>query len=182
MNEFIKNEFTKNYMSSTFLLLGTNLGNRFENLRQALKLITTNVGEIISSSSVYETEPWGKKEQPPFFNQIISVETSHKSSKLIDVLKNIEKFFGNRIPHSWDARILDIDILYINSQIINNQELNIPHPYIPFRKFTLIPLVEIAPNFIHPVYRLSNAELLASCTDTSTVLSTKQCGEKNDLK
>jgi len=169
-------------MSVAFLLLGANLGNRNENILTAKKQLEVSAGKIIMSSSVSETEPWGKIHQPAYLNQVLILETTLLPYRLLDATKTIEKNFGERIPHSWNAREMDIDILYYDSQVINNQLINIPHPYIPFRKFTLTPLVEIAPDFIHPVYRLSNAELLGCCLDTSTVLSTKQCGEKSVQK
>jgi 2-amino-4-hydroxy-6-hydroxymethyldihydropteridine diphosphokinase len=153
----------------SFILLGTNLGDRRANLFQAIDLLSCFVGDIIKESSIYETAPWGVSNQPNYFNQVVQFETDLDAEELLLTTQQIEEKMGredkgNRLP-----RIIDIDILYIDNQVVNKKHLKIPHPEIPNRRFTLIPLVEIAPNFIHPALQKTNADLLKLCQDTLAV-------------
>ena len=135
-----------------YLSLGSNIGNRRKNLESAVKeLDKTNV-KLIKLSSLYETKPIGPK-QRNFYNVAGKFTTNFKSQELLKVIKNIEKNLGRKKTYHWGPRIIDIDILFYGTQIIKKENLIIPHKEIPNREFVLVPLKEISPKFIHPVYK-----------------------------
>jgi 2-amino-4-hydroxy-6-hydroxymethyldihydropteridine diphosphokinase len=148
-----------------YLLLGSNLDNRWKTLEKARTLIHNRVGEIYKSSKVYETAPWGNTTQPAFLNQVIIIRSALTPKKILSKTQSIETELGRIRKEKWGERSIDIDILYYNSQIYNTPNLKIPHPEIQNRRFTLVPLVEIAAKFLHPVLLKSNAELLTNCSD-----------------
>jgi len=148
-----------------FLLLGTNQGNRHQNLAMARQLITKNAGKILIFSAVYKTAAWGKPEQPDFYNQVMEIETDEPVEELLTKLQQIELEMGRIRIEKWGPRIIDIDILFFGQQIVNTATLTLPHPGIPERRFTLVPLAEIASGFQHPVLKLNVKALLASCKD-----------------
>jgi 2-amino-4-hydroxy-6-hydroxymethyldihydropteridine diphosphokinase len=152
-------------MIRTFLLLGSNLGDRQDYLDKARALAKKRVGKIVAISSVYQTAAWGNTEQQAFLNQVIGVETKLTPDQLLGVIQDIENSLGRTREGKWAARTLDIDILFYGDKIIKNEQLTIPHPEIANRKFTLEPLMEIEPEFIHPVLKKSIQKLLAICTD-----------------
>ncbi len=152
-------------MNGVFLLLGSNLGNRQENLEIALQHILAKGMAIKNKSALYQTAAWGETRQPEFFNQAIAIQCPLPPEDLLSILKNIEKEMGRKSVERWRERLIDIDILYFNQQIVDKEMLKIPHPQIPFRRFTLVPLVEIAPQLIHPMLKISQSELLLQCTD-----------------
>ena len=156
-------------MNEVYLLLGSNEGTPEHNLLVAWQQIATRCGKIIHHSSIYETEAWGLKEQNNFLNQALLITTSLKPSELLIVLKQIEKETGRVESTKWGPRVIDIDILFYNTEIIDLPELKIPHPYIQERRFTLAPMHEIAPDFVHPVLGKTMTELLAICRDNSEV-------------
>jgi 2-amino-4-hydroxy-6-hydroxymethyldihydropteridine diphosphokinase len=156
-------------MIEVYLLLGSNEGKPEKNLAAARKLIAERCGEIIVASSLYETEAWGIKEQNNFLNQAILLKTTLSPTKLLSALKNIEKEIGRVETIHWGPRVIDIDILFYGVQVINLPELKIPHPYIQDRRFTLAPVSQIAPNFVHPVIGKTIEELLMVCKDNSEV-------------
>ena len=152
-----------------FLLLGTNLGDRTSNLGQAIEAIDQQVGKIISASSVFETSAWGKTDQPAFLNQALEVFTPLEAEDLLTQLLSIEERLGRKRHKHWGERIIDIDILFFGDEIYTSPRLQIPHPQLGNRKFTLIPLNEIAPNFVHPLLKKSVSDLLAVCPDPLSV-------------
>lgn len=152
-------------MNGKYLLLGTNQGDRINNLIVAAEHIEKKVGRIIRRSSVYETEAWGYHDQPPFCNQVIVVETNLTPGMLLQEVKQIEKDMGRIKREKWRERLIDIDILYYENNIINTGSLIIPHPELQKRNFTLIPLCEIAAEEIHPVFGKSNRQLLEASPD-----------------
>ena len=153
------------------LLLGTNLGDKLQNLGNASHLIKVRAGNIISQSKVYKTEPWGNTDQDEFYNQVLVVESELTPKNLLQELLSIERELG-RIRHKkWGERLIDIDILYYGSMVINDKDLIIPHPEIPNRRFTLVPLVEIDKDFTHPILLKTNDQLLKICNDPLNVLS-----------
>ncbi len=156
-------------MNKVYILLGANLGNPTEQIGQAIKYIDRTIGKIIARSSLYETEAWGVEEQPPFFNQVILVKTDLLPSALLDACQEIENSLGRVRHKKWDTRIIDIDILYFNEECINTPRLIVPHPYLHFRRFTLVPLCEIAPEYVHPQLLKTNKELLDASTDPLSV-------------
>jgi 2-amino-4-hydroxy-6-hydroxymethyldihydropteridine diphosphokinase len=152
-----------------YLLLGSNLGERSEILFQACEKISRTVGKIVTYSSVYETEPWGNHQQPWFYNQALTVDTSLSAFEIISAAMEIEKSCGRERQERWGPRMLDIDLLMYGQEIYQTDELTLPHPRLPHRKFTLVPLAEIAPQLVHPVLRITVEEMLQACTDRLTV-------------
>jgi 2-amino-4-hydroxy-6-hydroxymethyldihydropteridine diphosphokinase len=152
-----------------FLLLGANLGERESTLKQAIELISDRISSVTMQSQLYETAPWGVIDQPAFLNQVIQIETELPPMKVLEQTLKIEKQLGRERRLRWGARMIDIDILYYADLILEDTELQLPHPRLHERRFTLVPLTEIAPDFIHPVLKKTNQELLNECTDTSLV-------------
>ncbi|MDO3642753.1 2-amino-4-hydroxy-6-hydroxymethyldihydropteridine diphosphokinase [Mucilaginibacter sp. L3T2-6] len=139
-------------MKSVFLLLGSNLGDRQYFLRQAIALIDTRVAKVIKTSSIYETQSWGKSDAPDYLNQVIVLETEATAQEVLDKILNIELMLGRKREEKWGSRTIDIDILFYGDEIINEEGLHIPHPELHNRRFTLEPLKEIAPDLRHPVF------------------------------
>jgi 2-amino-4-hydroxy-6-hydroxymethyldihydropteridine diphosphokinase len=156
-------------MNNVYLLIGGNMGERMANLAAARNRINIDCGRITASSSIYETEAWGYKEQPAFLNQALAIETSLEAEKLMEEILKIEMALGRKREIPLGPRIIDIDIIYFNDEIINSSNLTIPHPSMADRKFVLTPLVEIAPAFIHPILLKTNQVLLKECGDSSVV-------------
>jgi 2-amino-4-hydroxy-6-hydroxymethyldihydropteridine diphosphokinase len=155
---------------NVILLLGTNIGEKIENLERARLELTSDIGEIITESAIYKTEPWGLKAQDFFLNQVIVIETELRPMRIIENIWAIEKRMGrNKIEH-WGPRIIDIDILFYGDMIFEADNLKIPHPMLHERKFTLVPLVEIMPKFNHPLLGKSMHQLLLDNMDSSKVI------------
>ena len=121
--------------------------------------------EVEQTSSIYETAAWGKTDQQNFLNQVIEISTNLSSTALLERILAIEKQIGRIRKEMWGERIIDIDILYYANEVIKSQRLVIPHPYLHERRFTLEPLHEIAPNFVHPVFNKTTSSLLNECKD-----------------
>lgn len=156
-------------MKSIYILLGANLGDRIAQLKGASEAIESSIGKITKASTIVETEAWGVEDQPSFLNQIIEVKTFLNPIEALETCQTIENKLGRVRSEKWGARVIDIDILYYEHDVVNLPNLQIPHPYIQERKFTLIPLVEIAPDYIHPILKKSNTELLSLCEDSLEV-------------
>lgn len=152
-------------MNSVFLITGGNIGNRRKNLQTAAAFIEKQLGNIIQSSKIYETEAWGIRDQNSFYNQVHMIETELSANTLIKKILRIEEEMGRIRTIKNAARIIDIDILFFNDDIVNEQNLTIPHPEIINRRFVLMPLDEIAPAMIHPVYQKSIHQILLMCKD-----------------
>jgi 2-amino-4-hydroxy-6-hydroxymethyldihydropteridine diphosphokinase len=154
---------------SIFLLLGSNLGERLMILESARKHIAERVGNVSVQSSVYETEPWGVAEQPAFLNQVLKVETEHAPEEVLRIILDIEHELGRIRYERWGARVIDIDLLYYSDFVLNTARLTLPHPRLQDRRFTLVPLAEIAPDFIHPLLQKTSEALLKICPDDGVV-------------
>ncbi|MDQ3393630.1 MAG: 2-amino-4-hydroxy-6-hydroxymethyldihydropteridine diphosphokinase [Bacteroidota bacterium] len=152
-------------MNGIFLLLGTNQGNRTQNLNRAVHLLNTKGIDVQKKSYIYESAPWGVEDQPSFLNQALQINTILSAEELLSSIKNIEVVMGRVNTIKWGERLIDIDILYYHDLIIKKEDLIVPHPQIPNRRFTLVPLVEIAPYLIHPELQMTQQELLQDCND-----------------
>ncbi|MCX7834008.1 MAG: 2-amino-4-hydroxy-6-hydroxymethyldihydropteridine diphosphokinase [Ignavibacteria bacterium] len=153
-------------MSAVFLSLGSNLGDKLIYLRSAIKQLENIEGnKILKLSSIYNTQPWGNPKQQDFLNIVIKISTLLSPIELFRKIKFIEKIVGRKNYEKWKSREIDIDILFYNDLVFNSKHLTIPHPEIPHRKFVLIPLNEIEPDFIHPVLKLKVRELLKVTKD-----------------
>jgi 2-amino-4-hydroxy-6-hydroxymethyldihydropteridine diphosphokinase len=156
------------YMNKVYLLIGGNVGSRLQNLSHARDLLSA-WGTVIQQSAVYETEAWGKTDQEAFFNQAIVLETPLQAKSLIINILQIEEEMGRRRLEKYGPRIIDIDILFFNDQVIREPHLTIPHPEIQNRRFALVPMLEIAPEFVHPVFNKTIGRLLDECPDKLAV-------------
>jgi 2-amino-4-hydroxy-6-hydroxymethyldihydropteridine diphosphokinase len=152
-------------MNTVYILTGGNLGDRMTNLQQAKQYLAEETGNIITSSSVYETEAWGNHEQPEFYNQVHIISTQLPAEKVMEKILNIEEQMGRIRAAKNAARIIDIDILFFNDDIINKEDLVIPHAEISNRRFVLTPLDELSPDLVHPVLLKTIHELLSTCKD-----------------
>jgi 2-amino-4-hydroxy-6-hydroxymethyldihydropteridine diphosphokinase len=157
-------------MKRVFLGIGTNLGNREGNLEQAVAKIEEYIGPILNSSSIFETEPWGFQAKDEFLNLVVKVETELTPSGLLGRIMMIESLLGRvRSETHYTSRLIDIDILFYEDMILDEETLKIPHPLLHERKFVLVPLCEIDPEMVHPVLKKSISELLEKCKDKSRV-------------
>jgi 2-amino-4-hydroxy-6-hydroxymethyldihydropteridine diphosphokinase len=138
-------------MIDVYLLLGSNLGDRQGYLRQAIDLIEKEIAPASATSSVYETQSWGKTDEPDYLNQVICIKTDLLALTVLDRILHIELNMGRRREVKWGSRIIDIDILFYGGEIINEPNLVVPHPQLHNRMFTLAPLTEIAPDLVHPL-------------------------------
>ena len=154
-----------------YLLLGANLNDRIATLRRAVELIEERVGTVVQQSSRYETAPWGVVDQPVYINQVLAVETMLAPEAVLAQTQGIEQELGRVRREKWGARVIDIDMLYYNQRILQTATLTIPHPYLHQRRFTLVPLAEIAPDFLHPVLLKTTTMLLAMCQDEGEVVA-----------
>jgi 2-amino-4-hydroxy-6-hydroxymethyldihydropteridine diphosphokinase len=156
-------------MNIVYLLIGGNLGNRSANLQKAIHHIEQSCGKIIQSSAIYETEAWGIKDQPSFYNQSICLATEMEPDQLMQQLLAIETAMGRIREIKMGPRIIDLDILLINQLVQHSTILEIPHPAMAFRRFVLMPLAEIAPDLLHPVLQKTIETLLKECPDSLDV-------------
>lgn len=157
-------------MHTVYLILGSNLGDSRFTLLKANSLIEKRLGEVVKRSSIYQTAPWGVIDQPDYLNQVIQLKTVRKPEELIEEVLNMENKLGRTRLKKWEARIIDIDVLFYDNVILDRENLTIPHPLLHLRKFVLEPLAEIAPDLIHPVIKRTIRELLANLEDQLAVM------------
>ncbi len=156
-------------MPLVYLILGGNKGNRTEMISTAIDLVTSHIGQKMAISGLYESESWGFKSEP-FINQVIKIETPLSPAKILLLSQEIENKLGRvRKSEGYEARTIDIDILYYDLMVINTPDLIVPHPKIAVRRFVLMPLTEIAPDLKDPVTGITVMEMLANCPDGSLV-------------
>ena len=156
----------------SFILLGSNMGNREELLGEAIELIELRCGKVVLKSSLYESEPWGFETENLFLNQAIAIESALAPYDLLKELLTIEAELGRKRKENhvgYESRPIDLDIIYYDDIINDDEDLILPHPRLHLRRFVLMPLCEIAPDFIHPIIRLTNSALLEKCEDHSEV-------------
>jgi 2-amino-4-hydroxy-6-hydroxymethyldihydropteridine diphosphokinase len=156
-------------MNSAYLVTGGNIGNRQDQLSHAARLIQERCGVIIDKSSLYETAAWGKTDQENFLNQALVVETSLNARDLLNEILYIENLMGRDRLEKYGPRIIDIDIIFFNHQIIKENGLVVPHPEMSHRRFVLEPLNEVIPAYIHPIYYKTVSQLLKECDDALPV-------------
>ncbi len=154
-------------MPTIYLALGTNLGDRLANLRAALDALALSI-RVTEHSRVYETPAWGYEDQPSFLNMVVRAETELAPPALLARLKKLELDLGRTPTFHWGPRLIDIDILYYDSLLLDTAELTIPHPRLQERAFVLVPLADLAPDLVHPRLGKTTVQLLDSL-DTSGI-------------
>jgi len=152
------------------LLLGSNQGESQVLLKKARALLEEALGEIKIVSSIYRTKAWGKTNQPDFLNQVVVIPYTGHSVSALDLVLEIEHKLGRTRTVKWGERTMDIDILYYGNQICQTTRLTLPHPALHIRRFALVPMCEILPDFIHPVFNKTQVQLLNECPDHLEVI------------
>jgi|ERR1700754_737573 len=156
-------------MNNIFLLLGSNLGNRKQFLKQAVEQIEAEIAPLICVSSIYETQSWGKADEPDYLNQVLELESELTAPEVLQKILTIENLLGRTRQEKWGSRIIDIDILFYGDAIIDAPDLKVPHPELHKRRFTLEPLAEIAPDFVHPLLNKNILQLKNELNDSLVV-------------
>lgn len=156
-------------MNTIFLQLGSNLGDRLSFLKRSENLIEEFIGKLEKRSLVYESTPWGVKNQANFLNSVIIVKSNLSAEDILEKCQEIEQKLERERKEKWGERTIDIDILFYNKEVIEKENLKVPHPLISERRFVLIPLNEINSEFIHPEKKETISELLKKCNDTEVV-------------
>lgn len=151
-------------MNKAYLLLGSNEGDRLLWLSKGVSLLK-NRSTLLATSAIYSTAAWGVEDQPDFLNMAICIETTLTPQQLLEDILNIEKQLGRQRTVKWGQRILDIDILFYNDDIVDEPTLSIPHPFIQYRRFALVPMNDIAPDLLHPKLNKTITQLLVDCED-----------------
>lgn len=152
-------------MNKVYLLLGSNMGDSKKQLELARKQIHKHIGIIKRQSALYQTAAWGNRAQPDFLNQVVLCISALPAPAIMQIILTIEAQMGRVRTQKNAPRIIDIDILYYEKQVINEPTLVVPHPAIAQRRFVLAPLNELSPLFIHPVYQKTNHAMLVECSD-----------------
>jgi 2-amino-4-hydroxy-6-hydroxymethyldihydropteridine diphosphokinase len=152
-------------MNGIYIIIGGNLGDRLALIEDCKHKIEKEIGIISRSSSIYESASWGETDNPNYLNQVLYIESNFSAKEVLEKALEIEKELGRTRDKKWESRLIDIDILFFNEEIIDEKNLKIPHPHLQNRKFVLVPLNEIANKFIHPVFKKSVSYLLSICQD-----------------
>lgn len=160
-------------MNTAYLLIGGNLGNVRETFQNAIAAIGQKTGMVKKQSSLYETAAWGMENQPVFLNQALKVATDLSAKEVLKEVLKIEQELGRTRDEKFGPRIIDIDILFFNNDVIDEPDLKVPHPLLHKRNFVLFPLSEIAPELVHPVLQKNIRALLDESSDTLTVKKLK---------
>ncbi len=161
---------TQLIMKDVYISFGSNIGDRFTHINQALHLLLEADGVTrIQLSSLYETEPVGDKNQDWFLNGVLGIETHLLPHALLDLLKTIEKRIGREHRSRWGPREIDLDLLILGNQCVDMPNLTVPHPEMHRRRFVLVPFVEIAPDVVHPILAKTVHTLLSELTDAEVV-------------
>ena len=170
-------------MERAFIGLGSNIGDRLAFLRAAVHELAKLPGTSIQRlSSIYETEPVGKKDQAFFLNMVVEVQTELDAVRLHLACKEIERRIGRTASVRWGPREIDLDLLYFGGECISRNELRVPHPEIAHRRFVLVPMTEVAAEFVDPARSSSIKDLLELCTDASAVTKTNYTIHRNAVE
>ena len=161
-------------MFKAWIILGTNMGDKSQNLENSIQMLAHETGKIGIKSSIYESDSWGY-DDTNYYNQVLEIDTLFSPTELLENVLEIEKKMGRtrKTGHVYEARIIDIDILFYEDITIETNHLVIPHPKIADRKFVLMPLCEIIPNYIHPILKVSILEMLSATSDKLKVKKIK---------
>jgi 2-amino-4-hydroxy-6-hydroxymethyldihydropteridine diphosphokinase len=166
-------------MPSAYLGLGSNIGDRYAFIKKAIVKIKSNKRiKVIHCSSIFETEPWGLKEQREFLNCVIKIETDIPPVELVNEMKEIETKLGRKKKEMWGEREIDIDVLFYDDIVYSDEEISIPHMELHNRRFVLVPMCEIAPDYVHPAFDMRIIELLDITPDKSVVKIYKNTGRR----
>lgn len=157
---------------NVYLALGSNVGDRAAHLQAAQDLIHQHIGKVARRSHLYETEPWGNTQQDPFLNRVIMVNTTLSPREVLEAIAKIERQLGRQRQgqEKWGPRTIDIDILFYGRRVIRDKGLEIPHPELHKRAFILVPMLELAPDLEHPVFKKPMDQLYMECSDPSEVV------------
>ena len=159
-------------MECCYILFGSNMGDKEALFAQACLLINNRCAHVVQVSAAYESEPWGFEAEEWFLNRIIVVETDKGPEEVLQQLLDIERELG-RVRHpeiqGYTSRTVDLDLLYFGQRVINTDSLTVPHPRLHLRRFALVPMCEVAPEWVHPVFGMTQQELLQQCPDECTV-------------
>jgi len=166
-------------MPTVYLGLGSNIGDREKNLRDAIRLLSESGIHIEKISSIYETEPVDFLDQAWFLNAALAAQTELSAAQLLTTLRNIESQMGSKKAFAKGPRLIDLDILLYGNETISTPDLQVPHPRMLLRNFVLVPLAEIAPALHHPSWRAAAAELLSRSSDPSVVRAHSSINKKN---
>ncbi len=153
-------------MSQVLLSLGTNLGERRQNLRRAVRALDEEMA-VTAVSPVYETEPWGEPDQPDFLNICLAATTTQPPRQLLKSIKQIEQDLGREESYRWGPRLIDIDIIFYDDVVVAEKGLNIPHARLAERAFVLTPLADVAPDWVHPITGKTVVEMLNAVYSTA---------------
>lgn len=156
-------------MSQVYLHIGSNQGERQANLSQAVELMRSQVGQLKKASRIFETAAWGITDQPDFLNQALAYQTHLDPIALLDTILSIEQDMGRVRVKKWGQRQIDIDIIYYDHLIWDSEQLTLPHPHLHKRNFVLQPLMDIAPDFVHPKFKQTTRDLLNQSSDVLPV-------------
>lgn len=160
---------TKKYIN-VYLSLGSNMGDKRANITAALGLINKHIGKIARKSHLYETQPWGVTDQDPFLNIAVMSNTTLEPRALLEAITKIERELGRERKEKWGPRVIDIDIIFYGKRVIRDKGLEIPHPEMHKRAFVLVPMMELDPEFEHPVFKVAMDMLYMDCEDQSDVV------------
>ncbi len=159
----------KKYIN-VYFSLGSNIGKRRENLKMAVDFIHSKIGKIARTSHVYETAPWGKTDQDKFLNMVVMANTIYQPRDILEKITEFDREMGRTRTEKWGPRVVDIDIIFYGKRVIRDKGLEIPHPEVENRAFVLVPMMEIAPDLMHPVLGKQIDELYMECLDMSDVV------------
>jgi 2-amino-4-hydroxy-6-hydroxymethyldihydropteridine diphosphokinase len=153
-----------------YIGIGSNLGEKVENCRRAIEAIGSDArNRVVGCSRLFRTEPVGKKDQEWFINGVAAVETTMSPRELLEFLLSIEKEMGRARIERWGPRIIDLDILFYGDRVLNEEGLQIPHPRLHERRFVMVPLKDIAPDLVHPIFQRTVSQILGELNATDEV-------------